>query len=294
MPLSTATKTVLASLAGATIAIPSSLPFALFSLDFGKEGAAVLSSILSAVGFSTSLVVLRHFPKIIACHGWFGVHAILAAFGGLAATSMSAIMFSDQRKFSRGYIIRSSLVNESVLVLHACSRDSCAHHPMWRPGSRRVWGPSSGGHPPWQLHAPNRRCHHCGRSELLFCKVGEAAAELALITPFSKCTSFVREQAPLKKPPGGWDFADPLRFPLAPATTYGDRKSYEARLRRELMPAAAEAEPKRTAPAPDPDCSADRSCIGPDSDRTQTVNKGAAQAENQRGTISSTGPPGHA
>lgn len=37
LPLSGPTKTALASIAGATIALPSSLPFAIFSLDFGKE-----------------------------------------------------------------------------------------------------------------------------------------------------------------------------------------------------------------------------------------------------------------
>ena len=42
-------KTAITALAGATIALPSSLPFAIFALDFGKEGAAVLSSILQVL-----------------------------------------------------------------------------------------------------------------------------------------------------------------------------------------------------------------------------------------------------
>ena len=49
LALSVPAKTALTALAGASIALPSSLPFAIFSLDFGKEGAAVLSSILQVV-----------------------------------------------------------------------------------------------------------------------------------------------------------------------------------------------------------------------------------------------------
>ena len=37
-------------------------------------------------------------------------------------------MLSDQRKFARGYVIRSSLLNETVVTLHACSRPLYAPH----------------------------------------------------------------------------------------------------------------------------------------------------------------------
>ena len=59
----------------------------------------------------------------------------------LAASAMSAVMLADQRKFARGYIIRSSLRNESLVTLHACGRDSCGGFPMWAPGARREWAP---------------------------------------------------------------------------------------------------------------------------------------------------------
>ena len=59
----------------------------------------------------------------------------------IAASAMSAVMLADQRKFARGYIIRSSLLNESVVTLHACGRESCSGFPMWAPGARREWAP---------------------------------------------------------------------------------------------------------------------------------------------------------
>ena len=95
LALSGPAKTVLASVAGATIALPSSLPFALFSLDFGKEGAAVLSGLLSVVGSVAALSFLRSFPSILRARGWFGVHACLAAFSSLAALAMGAVMPAD-------------------------------------------------------------------------------------------------------------------------------------------------------------------------------------------------------
>ena len=131
------TKTALTALAGASIALPSSLPFAIFSLDFGKEGAAVLSSILQVVGSLSALAFLKSFPDILRSRGWFGVHALLALMGLLASLSMGTVMFADSQKFSRGYVVRSSLLNESVVTLHACSRPECALCPMWRPGQRR-------------------------------------------------------------------------------------------------------------------------------------------------------------
>ena len=126
LSLSTATKTALAALAGASIALPASLPFAIFSLDFGKEGAAVLSSILQVVGSLSALAFLKSFPDILRSRGWFGVHALLALMGLLASLSVGTVMFADFQKFSRGYVVRSSLLNESVVTLHACSRPECA------------------------------------------------------------------------------------------------------------------------------------------------------------------------
>lgn len=101
LSLSVPTKTALTALAGASIALPSSLPFAIFSLDFGKEGAAVLSSILQVVGSLSALAFLKSFPDILRSRGWFGVHALLALLGLLASISMGTVMFADSQKFSR-------------------------------------------------------------------------------------------------------------------------------------------------------------------------------------------------
>ena len=60
----------------------------------------------------------------------------------------------------------------------------------------------------------------------------ESAAEAALFTPFERCGEWIREATPLRKPKAGWAFSDPLRFPLAPEATYGDRRAYERRLER--------------------------------------------------------------
>lgn len=212
--LSVPTKTALTALAGATIALPSSLPFAIFSLDFGKEGAAVLSSILQVVGSLSALAFLKSFPDILRSRGWFGVHALLAMLGLLASLSMGTVMFADSQKFSRGYVVRSSLLNESVVTLHACSRPECALYPMWRPGQRRAWGPISGSH--LRPYAPSSVCHRCGRSDrLVSCKVDEAARAAALLTPYDECAEWIRTEKPLQKPKEGWEFAnDPTKFAL--------------------------------------------------------------------------------
>ena len=69
LPLSGPMKTTLASIAGATIALPVSLPFAIFSLDFGKEGAAVLSGLLQVVSAASALIFLKLFPSILKKRG---------------------------------------------------------------------------------------------------------------------------------------------------------------------------------------------------------------------------------
>ena len=237
LPLSSPVKTAVVAAAVASISIPSSLPFALFSLDFGKEGAAILSSFLSAVGFLTAKAFIKHYPALKRSRGWHGIYASLASLSLLAAASMCSIMFADQRKFARGYIIRSSILNETVVTLHACSRESCEHRPMWRPGSLRRWGGRAGlrlNSLRRALYAPSRRCARCGRASVLECKVGESFAELALRTPFSKCneSDWIRSSAPLRKGPAGWDFADPTRYPLAPRNTqwkptYGDQEAFQ-------------------------------------------------------------------
>ena len=114
--LSGPTKTILSSIAGATIALPSSLPFAVFALDFGKEGAAVLAALMSILGSGSALTFLKLFPKILRHHGWFGVHACLAGLGLAASVAMGAVMISDSTKFSRGYVIRSSLTTLALTL----------------------------------------------------------------------------------------------------------------------------------------------------------------------------------
>ena len=55
--------------AAAAIALPTSLPFAVFAMDFGKEGAAVLSSLLSALGFCAQLPPPRPAtPRLRGCN----------------------------------------------------------------------------------------------------------------------------------------------------------------------------------------------------------------------------------
>ena len=177
--------------------------------------AAVLSALLSVVGSFAALTFLKLFPSILRANGWFGVHATLAALGALSAAAMGMVMLSDQRKFARGYVIRSSLLDETVVTLHACSRTTCLGQPMWRPGQRRMWGAYSGSH--LRPHAPSSKCHYCGRGDMLVeCEVDEPAAKAALLTPFERCGEWVRSEKPLRKPDAGWAFAnDPTNFPLA-------------------------------------------------------------------------------
>ena len=111
----------------------------------------MLSGLLSVVGAVSSLTFLKRFPAILRARGWFGVHAFLACLSTLAALAMGAVMLSDSRKFARGYVIRSSLLDENVVQLHACSRRSCTAYPMWRPGQRRAWGPA-------EVQPPRDRC----------------------------------------------------------------------------------------------------------------------------------------
>ena len=107
LPLSPRAKTMVVAAAAAALAIPTSLPFAYFALDFGKEGAAILSSLLSTVGLAFSLASLRLLPQLQRAYGWYAVHAMFAGLGLMATLAMSTVMFADQRKFARGYIIRA-------------------------------------------------------------------------------------------------------------------------------------------------------------------------------------------
>ena len=168
------------------------------------------------------LVFLKLFPYILRRRGWYGVHATLAALGTIAAATMGTVMLSDSRKFARGYVIRSSLLNETLVTLHACTRPACALHPMWRPGQRRTWGVAAGRH--LKPHAPSSACHHCGLGDrLVECSVVEEAAAAALLTPYDECGEWVRAEKPLRKPKMGWEFAnDPTQFPLADAVTLMD------------------------------------------------------------------------
>ena len=242
LPLPRLAKSLVVAGGYGSIAIPSSLPFAMFAMDFGKEGAAMLSSILSAVGFGASLLFLHLFPPLLKRHGWRGVYGTLAALGLTAALAMSSIMFSDYSKFSRGYIITSSLLNETVVTLHACEK--CTFAPMWRPGARRTYSYAAAkrNYSPLRPHAPTRRCHLCGRRTVVECKVGEAFAELSLMTPYAQCDAWVRERTPLRKGDGGWAFADPTRYPLAPKKTYGDERAYQLRIAMERRAAEGLAE----------------------------------------------------
>ena len=160
--------------AAAAIALPTSLPFAVFAMDFGKEGAAVLSSLISALGFCAQLLSLRLLPRLQRAHGWHAVFATLAGLGVVAASAMSLVMLADQRKYARGYIIRSSLLNETIVTLHACGRESCSHLPMWAPGARREWATPRLRRASIRPYAPTRYCHQCGRKQLLEVRVGEA------------------------------------------------------------------------------------------------------------------------
>lgn len=107
---------------------------------------------------------------------------------------MSAVMLADQRKFARGYIIRSSLLNESVVTLHACGRESCSGFPMWAPGARREWAP--------ELRRPLRR-----KKALFWLRLGSATDRhpgcLAMLerrsrAPLLKVSPVVRPPPPPK------------------------------------------------------------------------------------------------
>ena len=141
-------------------------------MDFGKEGAAVLSSLISALGFCAQLLSLRLLPRLQRAHGWHAVFATLAGLGVVAASAMSLVMLADQRKYARGYIIRSSLLNETIVTLHACGRESCSHLPMWAPGARREWATPQLRRASIRPYAPTRYCHQCGRKQLLEVRVG--------------------------------------------------------------------------------------------------------------------------
>jgi hypothetical protein len=246
LPLSARAKTLILSGAAASLAIPASLPFAIFSIDFGKEGAALLSSILSAVGSIVSLVTLRFLPRLQKSRSWFFVHAALAVLGIITTVAMSAVMLADQRKFAKGYIISETLFNTTVVTLHGCSRPSCGGYLPWRPGSRRWWqADARRGFKrkyllPW---APVRTCHRCGKSsEVVEFKVEQVAAELVLLTPFKNNKAWVRTVTKLRKPPTGWKFANPTRYPIARGDVeYGDQSAFERR-RQELLEAHEERE----------------------------------------------------
>lgn len=60
--------------------------------------------------------------------------------------------------------------------------------------------------------------------------------ELALTTPYEQCLPhWTKQRSNLSKPDSGWEFADPLRFPLAPSPVqpYADRRSFAKRLERQ-------------------------------------------------------------
>ena len=134
------------------------------------------------------------------------------------------------------------LLNETVVTLHACEK--CTFAPMWRPGARRTYSYAAAkrNYSPLRPHAPTRRCHLCGRRTVVECKVGEAFAELSLMTPYAQCDAWVRERTPLRKGDGGWAFADPTRYPLAPKKTYGDERAYQLRIAMERRAAEGIAE----------------------------------------------------
>ncbi|KAG8464195.1 hypothetical protein KFE25_003258 [Diacronema lutheri] len=110
-----AARTALLGLAGATMAIPSSLPFAMFCMDFGKEGAALVGSVLQAVGGLTASAFFAALPRLRAHHGWLGVHVYLATHSLLVMACMGALMVEDARKFREGYTIAPSLLNQTFV-----------------------------------------------------------------------------------------------------------------------------------------------------------------------------------
>ena len=239
--LAAKTKTVLVAGAAAAIALPTSLPFAVFAMDFGKEGAAVLSSLISALGFCAQLLSLRLLPRLQRAHGWHAVFATLAGLGVVAASAMSFVMLADQHKFARGYIIRSSLLNETIVTLHACGRDSCSGFPMWAPGARREWATPELRRAALRPYAPTRHCHRCGRTQLLEVSVGEAYAGLAQLMPLNH--SLTQGHRPAKEATA--EAARGARSPVAPGRRRRQPESHsavEGRRRAAAAAAAAAAE----------------------------------------------------
>ena len=241
MHLAAKTKTVLVAGAAAAIALPTSLPFAVFAMDFGKEGAAVLSSLISALGFCAQLLSLRLLPRLQRAHGWHAVFATLAGLGVVAASAMSFVMLADQRKFARGYIIRSSLLNETIVTLHACGRDSCSGFPMWAPGARREWATPELRRAALRPYAPTRHCHRCGRTQLLEVSVGEAYAGLAQLMPLNH--SLTQGHRPVREATA--EATRGARSPVAPGRRRRQPESHsavEGRRRAAAAAAAAAAE----------------------------------------------------
>ena len=79
------------------------------------------------------------------------------------------------------------------------------------PGQRRV-GPAAG----WQFrpHAPSSVCHTCGRGDMLVeCSVDEAAAAVAVRTPFDRCGAWIREEKALRRSRLDFD-SDPTKYSL--------------------------------------------------------------------------------
>lgn len=237
LPLTSAVKTMILALCAATIAIPSSLPFVMFAIDFGKEGAALLSSILSMAGSFSCLTTLYLLPITQKSHGWPMVHTAMMLCAAVAAVSLSTVMFADQRKFRRGYIIRSSLFGQSVVTLHACSRPECQHHHPWRPGAARPWAIKRRLLPTLKPFAPTRVCHCCGMKSVVEFQVDEGMVEVALRVQYSEAKEFAWQAAALlKKPKEGWSFSDPARHPLATddEVVYGDPAFWASKRQRFL------------------------------------------------------------
>ena len=60
---------------------------------------------------------------------------------------------------------------------------------------------------------------------------------------------WVREVKPLRKPPEGWSFAEPGRYPVA-EPVYGDRRAFERRLNASTSGVNASAIPEGSAASP--------------------------------------------
>jgi len=67
-------------------------------------------------------------------------------------------------------------------------------------------------------------------------QVAERFVELALTTPYEQCLAhWTKQRSNLSKSDAGWEFADPMCYPLAPSPVqpYADRRAFAKRLRRE-------------------------------------------------------------